>query len=296
MRWRQAIGIDERPPLDRHAYQSQGVDMRTTTLIFNRRLLFLLIPFVIGAGYLGRTVLSAARKQDTVTIKINNLTSSCELLNVERVKNGIKFSLHNLSSRAVTAYVVTSRADPQSLSTLTVEYATSEGDDTIASGASSDEHIGIPGGRDSEAKVTISLAAVIFDDKTSEGDTGVIAEIVACRLGDKLQLIKALAVFEKMALLSETELDTYLNRDGRRDLETALNEPDERSLIAEAARSSHSNDSHGDSEGLKSGVQSGRETVMRDYQELIDTGTRHGKPAQAVLRRINIYKKIIARL
>ena len=263
------------------------------------KLLFLLIPGLVIVTYLGSTVLSSStNKKNKGIVKVNNLTRSCELLNVEKHKDHIKLSVQNNGNKAITAFVITSRIDSQTLFTFKEEFASSEGDVVIPPGQSYDKVISLPDRLIQQTEITLNLSAIIFEDKIGEGDPNVIRDVEESRLGEKIQLIKALPILEGALQLSEMELSSYWNKTGKHDLETALNVPDTQFLIPLNKKSLNPNELYNGSEQFKSGAQTGKEDVVQKYQELADIQEKQGTSAlrEEILRLRSLYARMIDKL
>src|SRR5438132_9528310 len=104
-----------------------------------KKLLFLLVPTLIGVIYLGSTVLSSSPKSRKGIIRVHNLTHSCDLSKVERHSDHIVVTVQNNSDKAITAFVLTSLIDPKTVYTMREEFAFSEGDNVIPPGQSYDK-------------------------------------------------------------------------------------------------------------------------------------------------------------
>src|ERR1044072_6536008 len=149
--------------------------MNQKVTLLRKKLLFLLVPVLVGTTYLGSTVLpSSANKKDKSVVRVNNLAHSCELLNVEKHKDHIQVSVQNNSNKAITAHVLTSRIDTRTVFTFKEDYAFSEGDNAILPGQRQDRAISIPASLNRQAEININLSAVIYEDNSSEGDAKII--------------------------------------------------------------------------------------------------------------------------
>jgi len=263
-----------------------------------KRFAFLLIPMLIGAAYLGSAVLSSSPKKDARIVKVNNLSRSCELLIAERHNGHVKLLIQNNSNKAITAYALTSNTDARTVFTFEEEFATSEGDFVIPSGQSHETVIAIPGSIDRQAEVILNFSAVIFEDKTSEGDEVIIRGIEDNRLGQKIQFMKALPVLDKFSRLSDTEIAYYWTKAAGHDFEVALNAPDAELLEQLNKKSPNNRETHNESEQFEEGSQYGKGYTFRTYQELKDAGEKAGAVdlRDRIIRVRDFYAKMIARL
>src|ERR1051326_1643047 len=95
---------------------------------FWKRFLLISVPSLICIAYLCSTVLSFAPKKAKALVRINNSTRSFEVLSAEKQDDQIKITFRNNNDKAITAVVLTSTIDAQTVFTYTEEYAFSEGD------------------------------------------------------------------------------------------------------------------------------------------------------------------------
>lgn len=269
--------------------------MTKATTPLRKKLLLLLIPTLVGTAYFGSTVLSSSAKKDRQVVKVNNLTHSSELLNVEKHKDHIKLSIQNNSNKAITAFVITSPIDAGTVFTVKEEFLFSQGDFVIFPGQQYDKIIGIPDYRRDE--ITLNLSAVMFEDGAGEGDPQTIRGIEDSRLGEKVQLMKALTVLERLSKLSDVEIGAYWHKTAKSDFETALNAPNAPALMRLNKMSLNEEANEG-SEEFKLGAHTGNEDVARMVLKLTDIQARQGTSAfkAEVLRIRSLYTKMITRL
>lgn len=275
--------------------------MPETSAGFRKKLLYVLIPALLIVVYMGTTVLSSSTKKARSIVKINNFTSSCEVSNVEKHKGHVKLTLRNNSPKAMTAFVLSSNVDASTEYRFEAEFAISENDFVIAPGDQYDSAINIPSGPTDQKDINVNLLAVIFADKSSEGDQKVIQEVEDQRLGRKIQLSRALPLLDKLLSLPDTEISSYLSEAGVRDLEVALDAPRTgllTQLKADRAYSLRHENSAELPEQLEQGLHTGKESVMRSYQELRDIANRDGLHSfhNHVLDIKHLYEKLIGRL
>jgi hypothetical protein len=272
--------------------------MNRKTTHLRKKLLFLLIPVLVGVTYWGSTVLSFSTRKEKSVIKVNNLTRSCELLNPEKHKDHIQLSVQNNSDKAITAFVLTSPIDSRTVYTVKEEFAFSEGDLVIFPGQRYDKIIGIPDSLNRMAEITLNLSAAIFADGSSEGDPKTIGDIEDNRLGQKIQLMKALPVLEKLARLSEAEVSVYLRQTAKHDLEVAFDMLNTESLIKLNKKPLSNGRLYTESEQFELGIQEGKESVFQKVQELKDLQEKQGTKAlrEGVIRVRDLYSKMITKL
>jgi len=261
-----------------------------------KKLFLLLVPVLVGIVYLGGTVLSSSSKSPKGTVKINNLTHSCEILSAEKHNGHIKISFRNNNDKAITAYVFSNTEANDSYS-VAEEFAFSEGDAVISPGQIYDKVIGIPAYLNRRDEVVFNLSAIMLEDSIGEGDPKIIRNIKDYRLGEKVQLMKALPVIDKLLRLSDTEIPVHWDKTARHDFEVALDAPDTDWLIQLNKGPLNNHDPDNKSQ-FELGIQSGKEYVLRKHQEMKDMvelqGTAGMREDLTTLR--DLYAKMIARL
>ncbi len=198
--------------------------------ILRKKLLLPLIFAIAGLTYLGTTVLSSGSKKDGI-VRVNNSTHSCELLSAEKHNGYLSVRVQNNSNKGMTALVLTSRIDSRTVFTFKEEFAFSEANLVIAPGNYYDKMISIPGSLNRQNEITLSLSAVFFEDNSSEGDQEIVRDVEDNRLGEKLQLMKALPILDKIAGLSDNDIGRYWSKTARHEFQAALDAQDTELLI-----------------------------------------------------------------
>jgi hypothetical protein len=265
-------------------------------VILRNKLLFPLILAVVGLTYLGTTVLSSASKKDGI-VRVNNSTHSCELLSAEKHNGYLTIRVQNNSDKGITALVLTSRIDSRTVFTFKEEFAFSEGNLVIAPGNNYDKVISIPGSLNRRNEITLNLSAIFFEDKSSEGDQDIIRDVEDNRLGEKLQLMKALPILDKIAGLSDTDIGRYWSKTARHEFQVALDAPDRELLIQSNDKALTEGRNLTESEQFKLGAQAGKEYVVQKYHELRDTQGEQGIPAlrEGIIGVRDLYSKMITK-
>jgi hypothetical protein len=275
--------------------------MQKYTDFLRKKSVFFLVPSLIGIVYLGSTVLSSSTKNNKVIVRVNNLTSSCEVLNARIHHGQIEASLRNNSDKAITAYVFTSNTDPQTVEKFEEEFAYSEGDMVIAPGSIHNKVIGISSNPNHGQEVSINLSAIMLEDKSSEGDPNIIREIENHRLGEKVQLMRVLPILDRLLSISNAEMVSYFNKTAPHDFAAALNAPATELLMQlrkERIQSSNNEEPSKLTEGVELGLQHGRESVLWKYQELKERTEKQGPSSlrDSIGDLKHLYEKIIPRL
>lgn len=257
-----------------------------------------LLPLILvglgGLAYLGTTVLSSSSKNERSIVRVNNSTHSCEVS--AEIHNGrLKVRVQNNSKNGITAFMLTSRIDPSTVFTLKEEFAFSEGTDGVAPGDSYDKIISLPDKLSRQKEISVNLAAVLFADKSSEGNQKDIRDIEDNRLGEKIQLMKALSVLDKISGLSETDIGSYWSTTARHEFQVVLDAPNTELLLQ--LNNKASDVPIVESEQFRLGARAGKEYVLQKYQELRDIQEKQGAPAlrEGIIAVRDLYAKMMTR-
>ncbi len=253
-----------------------------------------------GIAFLGGTVWSSSSKSKKSDIKVNNHTQTLKVISAETHDGHVKMLLRNDSNKNVTAFVVSS-VSSGSVFAVTQEFAYSESDLVIAAGSVYEFVFSIS--RDSfndPRNPSVDLSAVIFEDKSSEGDPRIAQEIEYERLGGKAQFSRAIPVLEKMLALSDKSMLAYFDKDLKSDLETALNSPaHELQTRLKGLRPLSMNQQEADklSGQIRSGLEHGKEYLLRKLNDLEERKMQGGSvPREEIVGLKTMCEKIIARL
>jgi hypothetical protein len=275
--------------------------MNKQTTLLRKKLLFLLIPVLVGVAYLGSTVLSSPAKKGQSIVKVRNQTKSCEVLSAEKHQNHIKMILKNNNDKAITAFLISSRTSPEDVFSVKVEFAYSESDFSITPGSTYEKVFGIDSDLNAQETPSLVLSAVIFDDKSSEGDLQFVQEIEDERLAEKIEFMRTITLLDKMLALSNNELQTYFNKDLKEDLFTALNLSKKEltaQLVKERPQMKISKEADEIPESIEIGLQTGRASVYRkiQYLETIQQTQDKSTLREEIIQIKQTYQKLINRL
>ena len=273
--------------------------MREGKALFQSSRLFAIATMIAGVVLLGGNVWSSSNKskKEAGVVKVNNQTQTCTVLSAEKHKGHIKLSLRNDSQKDMTAFVVGISTRPGDLFTLKEEFAYSEIDFVIAPGAVYEKAISIPSSLDNQKTIPLDLLAVVFDDKSAEGDPQVVRGIENERFGEKVQLMRTISLLNEMLHQPENKISTYFDERFKRDLSDALNGPEsdvltqlknERPRILSAERVDELPDQ------VKQGLHSGQEYVL---QKLLELETlRNTQPGNSFRKEIIRIKETCERI
>jgi hypothetical protein len=148
---------------------------------------FVVTSLVLGCLLLSSAVLSSSgrlRQQEINVPIVKDNSRSFNLISQERIDRRFVTRMQNSSNKAITAYVTAVCGVPESA----IDYAI--GDDLIKPGGVVD--IVTPVGTVSDmcrsTQPTITILAVVFDDKTSQGEFRWAKGVLDQRRGNKIQL------------------------------------------------------------------------------------------------------------
>ncbi len=173
------------------------------------------VLLVLSVLVLNRIVPS--KTAPTGDISVLNKTSAFQVLHAQHINNRLTLSLKNNSAQTVTAFVITVGHDFR----ITEDFITSEVPDKV----------GIKSQKTFEKTYPISatlrtapvtLQAVVFEDKTGDGDPIIFENVRDTHLGQAVQLKRFLQVFNKHVNGSSPPNTDNL----RHELETVLDGPE----------------------------------------------------------------------
>jgi len=212
--------------------------------------------------------------QDLVPI---NKTSGLQILQAKHVGNELKLSLKNNYAQRITAYA------------LTIGDGFRITEDLVF--AEPPVELGIRPQRTFERSFTLSadeltetvvLQAVVLEDKTGDGDPVICEDIQDNRLGQAVQIRRALRVLEKYAD------DTPDVEKANTEMVAALNRPEPETLAAikdiRAISTRNRNGQEALSDNVKEGLIAGRNTVLTKLNE-----AKASPYKKDYLRRMRVY-------
>ena len=274
--------------------------MKSQTAILFKKLIMVLVPSLVVILSPGGTGLSSAQDGKGV-VRVNNLTRSLEVLSAEKDGGRIKISMRNNSDQAITSYAFTFNVAPKTVEKFREEFATSEAYLAIAPGDVFNRELGFSPSFNDPGDITLNLVAVVFEDKSSEGDPLTIRQIEDDRLGQKVQLMRALPILERLLSMGDAELVSYFDQEAPDDFEAALDAPageQIKQLRKGNARALDRAEPERASERLQAALRQGKASVLHSYQELKRQAELQGSASLrgSIENLKQTYEKIIARL
>jgi hypothetical protein len=155
------------------------------------RLSVLAIFLLISLAALVFTKTYPAPKRATQDVVLINKTSGFTVLKAERFGNELTLSVKNNYGQSITAFVLT-----VGNFRLTEDFATAESPDGVGiqPQRTFTRKYPLPFNQTTE---TVTLQAVVLDDKSGDGDSAIFEDIRDTRLGQAVQIKRALKVLEK---------------------------------------------------------------------------------------------------
>jgi hypothetical protein len=221
--------------------------------------LALFIPISLAALVFTKT--HPAPKPGNQDLVLVNKTSGFQIVHAERVGDEMALSVKNNYTQTITAFVLKVGNGFR----ITEDFATAE----------STDEVGIQPQRtfarkyplpSNQASETVTLEAVVLDDKSGDGDAAVFEDIRDTRLGQAVQIRRALKVFEKYSS-GIANLENL-----KRELRAELDRPDLETL--EAIKDLHPvstinrKSQQPLSDYVKEGLAAGQADVLRRIDEV----------------------------
>lgn len=168
--------------------------------------------------------------------KLSNRTSGFEAVNVETKSGRVRLTLKNNYNKTITAYAISTGENTHSLHEL-------ESKEFLTPGSTRNQDVRLP----SEGNITV--LAVVFGDKTSDGDATAVKEINDYRLGKKTQYDRIVPLLNKILAALDNEMLSALEK-------------------AEAKIYRFSTDSPEKSHFIIAGLSDAKESILMDLKEL----------------------------
>ena len=232
-------------------------------------------------------------------LKIKNKTQAFHVAALEQVESGdFKLSLKNESDKYITAFRV-SVHNAQTSGPIDVDVVCCNRG--IAPGAVHPIHFGARAAEGSDQTPRVVIEAVVFDDRTSDGDAAVAAEIEAVRFAEKLQLTRIIDMIGET--LASPDADTQAAIDKFK-LDVSALPVD--SGVSEALATMRlevrlPDDADGElSRGVRSGLRNGKERLRQSLFQLERENETSGgvatTPRDTLTQIREEYKRIVERL
>jgi hypothetical protein len=237
------------------------------------------------------------------SLKITNSVPGFELLSFERTGRGgrdTKLSFKNNYNKGITSYVLLIGESARVIQCLIY----SESDWSLPPGADHEYTVTMPGSLNGKQEYRLTIEAVVFDDKTGEGDAKIINKIMEDRLGKKVQTTRALSVLKGFLKSPDASLDSPLLERLYRETEAILR-PSDDDILKTLSRMKPAPISVRKEPGkefpnwFKFGIQGGYDIILSDLRSLneLPESEKSGKALREKLVRIkNRYEKLVERL
>lgn len=169
-------------------------------------------------------------------LKLSNRTSGFEAVKVESNGERVRLTLKNNYNKTITAYAISTGDNRLSLHEFGFE-------DLLTPGSTRNHDVRLP----SEGNITV--LAVVFEDRTSDGDARAAKEINDYRLGKKTQYNRIVPLLNKVLAARDNEMESALEQ-------------------AQAEIYRLSSDSAEKSHFIIAGLSDAKESILMDIKEL----------------------------
>ena len=227
----------------------------------------LYIFFVVVLLLLAISVLSGDRSQgQNVPLLVMNRTQAFLVLKAERGPNEFSITLKNNSRKTITAFSIS----PGKGYTILEEFVFAEISDIgVAPDATFAKSY--PTLLSSQTE-SIEIKALVFDDGSSEGDARAVREIEDSRLGEQIQIRRAVRELQSFLETGSADVSEL-----KRNLSKTLNSSDDETLNIltelKPARAATNRALSGD---LRTGLSNGRQSVLRRLADAETNGSNTG--------------------
>jgi len=238
----------------------------------------LIVVLVSLIGISGLSVNRPTRQQDA-PLQIANRTQAFSVIKAERGSNEFSITLQNNSAKTITAFSIS----PSKGFTITEEFVLAEISDTgIAPNALFSKTYPTLTSIQSQS---IEIKALIFDDGTAEGDRRAVRQIEDSRLGQQIQIRRAVKELENFLAKAPGDVSEF-----KRNLGNALNSSDDDTLkILVELKPSRATRKQPLSADLREGLDNGRQNVIRHLSEAETNGP------SSFLKVKETYERILVR-
>lgn len=229
------------------------------------RLSIFCIPTVVLVLLIGISALSGNRSttQQDPSLQIANRTRAFSVIKAERGPNEFSITLKNNSAKTITAFSIS----PSKGFTITEEFVLAETSDF---GIESNELFSKTYPTlNSIPPQSIEIKALIFDDGTAEGDAREVRQIEDSRLGQQIQLRRAVKELENFLAKHSGDVSEF-----KKELGNALDSSDDDTLnILAELKPSRVTAAQPFSADLREGLSNGRQNVLRALSEAETNGS-----------------------
>lgn len=245
------------------------------------RLSLLHISSLVLVLLVGIAALSDSRSgvQQNPSLQIVNRTRAFSVIKAESGSSEFSITLRNNSTKTVTAFSISLGKEFSILEEFVFAEVSNVG---IGPDAFFSKNYPTLTSIQPQA---IEIKALIFDDGTTEGDTFAVRQMEDSRLGQRIQMRRAVK-----------ELQTFLANSGdvsefKRTLSNALNSSDDYTLnVLAELKPSHGITKQSISADLREGLENGRQNVLRRLGEAETTRSNRG-----LLELKEMYERILER-
>jgi len=246
----------------------------------------LVVAVLIGAASRSQKLETPGQRNPAVT----NNTKSFEVTSAIPSAEEVYLAFRNDYDKNVMLYVI-SCGDKKTQTTVTEDFAFSElADAGIPAHTVYERRISICPSAEKEGNKSVVVEAVILEDGTGDGNPAVVQRVRDNRLGQRIQMERAVELMEKYLRLPSSKMSPEVG-DLKLQVISKLNssETDNQAALMELEPARQSNVL---SEEMQAGLGTGKESVLRSFQDAeAAQNTR-----EELLRIKEYYKRVLRRL
>ncbi|HEV8486384.1 MAG TPA: hypothetical protein VGV87_22765 [Blastocatellia bacterium] len=241
-------------------------------------------------------------------LKIKNKTQAFQVAALEQTEalvtfhgqersDSVKLSLKNESNKYITAFRV---SEHKAQTTVSIDVDVVCWNRGIAPGTVHPIYLG-RAPEDADDTPTVVIEAVVFDDRTSDGDPVVVAEIEAVRFAEKLQLTRIIDLIGDALAAPDADTSDALDR-FKADVSALPVEDGVKEAVAKMSSGDRrvSDDTSGELiRGARSGLRNAKEWAQSLFQierEHETSGSVETSPRGTLKRTREEYKRMVDRL
>lgn len=257
--------------------------MRSHQLYIFGTILLLFLSVFVGAR-----MSPSQTKEDPPGVTLINKTKF-EIVKVKRESNQLVFTFRNNYARRITAFTLTVGKNFR----ISEDHFSSEvaGEYGIKPHDTLERSFPIPSTSWNDPVVNATLQAVIFDDKTGDGDPVAFEDIRDNRLGQAVQIKRSLKVLEKYIQNGAPDIPRLGS-----ELEVALNAPDAETLNQLRDLHPLGTINRTGKDPVSDRVKEGLHDAKVDARRRIDNAMRSLSPRDSLLEMKAHYEKLLQRL
>ncbi len=264
------------------------------------------VPFTIVIVLACSVLLVAnalSRMQQTSGVRITNKTKAISAEGTDIGFDKIHLRLRNNYNKDITAFVISIGNLSGTRFSYKEEFIYSETDKVLAPGESYNRNISLPSSLKGRRDQEIAIQAVIFADKTNDGDQDIIGEIEEERLGEKVQIQRILPKLKQALSFPDVARNMLISGQFEAEIASDLDASESDTLAALDTLSPQIATIRQWPKGkipeqVNNGLLAGKESVLHKLQKIKNDQQNQSPSAfrRELTRLIAHYEKLVPRL